>query len=67
MQKNGNPGGRKKKKEWVGNIHKTIVLTAGKDMDSFYYSQYCHIAEGLCLSQECKILLFVAKQNNHYH
>ena len=41
----------KEKWEWVGNNHKTIVLTAGKDIDSFYCSQCCHIAEGLCLSQ----------------
>ena len=38
-----------RKKEWVGNSHKTIVLTACKDIDGFYCSQCCHIAECLCL------------------
>ena len=59
-------GRGKEKNEWVGNSHKTIVLTAGKDIDSFHCSQCCHTAECLCLSQECKILLFVTKQNHHH-
>ena len=38
---------KRKKKEWVGNGLKTIVLTATKDIAPCYCSQCCHMAEGL--------------------
>ena len=38
---------KRKKKEWVGNSLKTIVLTAAKDIAPCYCSQCCHMAEGL--------------------
>ena len=55
--------GKRKKKEWVGNSFKTIVLTAAKDIDPSYCSQCGHMAEGLGIAvqrQHDKILLFVA-------
>ena len=36
-------GKKGKKKEWVGNSLKTIVLTAAKDLAPCYCSQCCHI------------------------
>ena len=60
-------GRKKEKQNGIETAMKpNIVFTASKDIDGFYCSQCCHIAEGLFLSQECKILLFVAQQNNNH-
>ena len=37
---------KRKKKEWVGNSLKTIVLIAAKDIAPYYCSQCFHMAEG---------------------